>query len=156
MVIALGDKPGESKVVATDANNQLLTHVERLDHLFQNGFQFEAAVSQMAVVEALLLFYLKSRIQPDKLTVKEDLKKLLKRKKLTFGKVKSIVIGNKILHDEAVQSDLVAYVGYRNDFAHNLISTFSSVDLQQFYAIGQRLVEFFHTYLLQIVKRHVG
>ena len=156
MVVAIGDKPNQSKVTATDKNNHLITHVERLDHLFQNGFQFEAAVSQMALVEALLLFYLKSRIQADGFTVKENLENLHRAKRLTFGKVKDIVINNNILHDTSIQPDLISYVGYRNDLAHNLISTFSSVDLQQFYTIGQRLIGFFYTYLLQIVKRHEG
>jgi len=79
---------------------------------------------------------------------------LLRRKrKLTFGVIKGIVIDNAVLHDNAIQSDLTEYVGYRNDLAHNLIGTFSSVDLERFYKIGQGLVEFFRSYLLQIVKR---
>lgn len=154
MVMVLGDSPGQSKIAATDSESNLLTDIERLDYLFTNGQRFEATVAQMALIEALLLFYLKAKIQSEGAKVKEDLEKLHKNRKLTFGKVKDIVIKNNVLHDEAIKPDLVKYVSYRNDLAHNLIGSFSSVDLDDFYARGQRLADFFHAYLLLIVKHH--
>jgi len=156
MVIAVGDQDGQSIITATDSNNNILTHVERLDELYDQGLHFEASVSQMAVVEALLLFYLKAKVQADGATVSDDIEKLRKNKRLTFGKVKDIVLNNKLIDEESIQTKLKSYVGYRNDLAHNLIASFSSVDLETFYKVGKELIEFFHIYLLSIIKRQKG
>ena len=53
-----GDSHDEMEICAVDALEQVLTSISRLDELHQNGFRFEAAVAQAALVEGLLLHYL--------------------------------------------------------------------------------------------------
>lgn len=108
----------------------------------------------MAVIEALLLFYLLARIQAGGVTIQEDIEILRKQKKLTFGKVKSIIIDNCILQDKAIEEDIEAYVSHRNDLAHSLISTFSSIDLERFYSMGVKLTAYLHEQLLKVAKQH--
>lgn len=156
MVLVLGESEEQSLVAATDSANTLLTSVERIDVLYKQGLRFEAAVSQMAVVEALLLFYLFARIQADGVIIKEDIKTLRKQKKLTFGKVKSIIIENCLLQDKTIEEDIKAYVSHRNDLAHSLIGTFSSIDLERFYSMGMKLTTYLHGQLLKVVKHHAG
>ncbi|MFH1459990.1 MAG: hypothetical protein ABIG64_06425 [Candidatus Omnitrophota bacterium] len=151
MVVKLGQMSSESKISAFDSSNKLLTNIERINQLYDKGMEFEAAICQMAIIEALTLFYLKARIQADKKKVKEDIKKIRKNNKLTFGTVKKIIINNNVLEDNSIGQDLINYVDYRNDLAHNLIETFNSIDLKNFYKIGQKLINFYYNYLLKII-----
>jgi len=150
--MVVSKNPGEFTLAATDSDGELLTAVERIDDLFINGLKFEAAVSQMAIVEGLSLLYLKGRMQADNVKIVEDIEDLHRKKRLTFGKIKDIIVNNKVLHDESILEDFVAYVGYRNDIAHNLVSRFNKVDLDNFYTKGKNLISFFREYLLVIIQ----
>ncbi len=154
MTIGIGFEPG--LITAVDSDGELLTRVERLDYLYKTGFRFEAAVSQMVLVEALLFAYFKARIQADRIDIKEDFDSLWKSRRLTFGKVKKMVLDNNILHDKSIASGLIEYVNHRNELAHKLVLMIRRVDFEHFYGLGQTLISFFHEYLLEVASRTDG
>ena len=156
MVIALGMPPTESAVVAMDSSGQVLTFGERVDHLYQTGYCFEATVSQMTLVEALQLLYLLAKVQIGEAKVSQDVTALRQAHHLNFGKAKTLLIGSGCLQNASIERDLHDYVDRRNEMAHSLIASFSAQDLAVTFAIGQRLIRFFHAYLLALSKRNAA
>jgi hypothetical protein len=54
----LGDVRDQSQIWAVTDGEATITSVERQDNLLASGFEFEAAASQAALIEGLLLQYL--------------------------------------------------------------------------------------------------
>jgi hypothetical protein len=94
------DKPDHKNYEVTGANDQVVTSSARQDELAKAGFQFEACVSQAAMIEALCMHYLMLLKKVRGKTIQPKLQAKLSEGRITFGQLKDAIGYTKMLEPE--------------------------------------------------------
>jgi|TARA_B100000745_G_scaffold286215_1_gene221984 hypothetical protein len=154
MSINFGDGITHPLIAAVDGDGKILTSIERIQHLFKNGYQIEALTAQMQLVEALCLHYLVARRNIDNQEFDQDIAKLMQKRQLTMGRVKNLLIRNNAFHDPALEPVLEEYVEMRNELSHKLFSRILVVDLERCFALGMQLTISIQNYMQRVIEKY--
>jgi hypothetical protein len=133
-----GDDRDQVDIVVVGDIETTITSVSRQDELLAAGLEFEAAVSQAALVEGLLLQYLLLATLRG-FTIPEETRKRLHRENITFGQVKSAIVTMGAFHDSALATVVQRYVDHRNRMAHHLAAGKHDFDFRSFYSEGRTI-----------------
>ncbi len=150
----LGDRRDEFDIWVVDANEQTLTSISRVDELHKRGYKFEAATSQAAIVEGLLLSYLLVAKQVDLIKFDQNTEELLARLRITFGQLKDALKNTGAFHDKSLEADVESYVLERNQVAHHLAGELKNFDLEQFFEKGKQIAFALWRHILAKIEHH--
>jgi hypothetical protein len=146
------DHPTQVSVV-TEAH-QLLTDSARLEHLFNDGYKFEAAAAQALVIEAMSTMYLLLHHQAlGRPILDEKGRNTELSAKATFGRVVSLIGTSGAYHTDTIEADLRRYANLRNELVHEMSGSSLVFDLDEFFRLGVNLVASMKPHFLNIIGR---
>ena len=127
-------------VSANDSDGMILTSVDRQNALLQTGYVFEAVASQAAFVEAIALFYVSCERSSLTIEKQQELEQRLNSDRpVTFGTMVNFL--DKLSHlPPTTKLDLKDYLRARNAIAHSMLPSFASINLEETYRIGTRII----------------
>lgn len=150
MVIALDPGAGSEHVAVVDDAHKLFTDSARLERLFGEGCQFEAAAAQALVVEALCTMYLLLRSQAYRIEIVDGRGRPARLGgKLTFGRVIALLESSNAFHVEGLGELLRRYVDLRNDLTHQLAGTSLLFDLDGFFSLGRKIISVLRPHFIE-------
>lgn len=154
MVIAFDPDAGSEHVAVVDDAHELFTDSARLERLFREGCQFEAAAAQALIVEALCTMYLLLRSQGYRIKIVDDRGRPAQLSgKLTFGRIVSLLKSSNAYHVEGLGELLRRYVELRNDLTHQLAGTSLSFDLDEFFSLGREIVSVMRSHFIESLPK---
>lgn len=154
MVIAFDPNAGSEHVAVVDDARKLFTDSVRLERLFGEGCQFEAAATQALIVEALCTMYLLLRSQAYRIKIVDDRGRPAQLGgKLTFGRAISLLESSNAFHVEGLGNLLRQYVELRNDLTHQLAGTSLSFDLDGYFSLGRKIISIMRPHFIESLPK---
>jgi hypothetical protein len=152
-----GDARDESEIVVIDKNTkEVMTSIKEQDAQFAAGRRFMATMARVALVEALLLYYLVLAKQCRKISFDEKSQKRIAASRITFGQINAALQAAGAYHEPDLFGVITSFVDRRNKLVHHLVAGSDSVDLDALFADGQKIAFRLWLYILKITRPHIS